>query len=79
MRKLAIAAGEVTTFAGLTQSGWVDGVGTAARINMPANRTDGAGALATLRRPEGIMLDAKGSVLFVCDYRNDEMRRVFVY
>jgi len=60
IRKLVIASGQVTTLAGTTESGAVDGVGAAARFNMPAD----------------VVVDAKGSSLYVSDGENNEIRKI---
>lgn len=60
IRKIVITTGQVTTFAGAPESGFIDGVGTAARFNMPAN----------------IAVDAKGTTLYVTDASNDAIRQI---
>lgn len=116
IRKIVIANGEVTTLAGSTQSGLVNGVGAAARFNMPANlaidpsdrylyvsdgennvirkidlasaevsilagsrgkfngRQDGSGDVATFDKPWGIATD--GSYVYVADAGNNMIRRI---
>ena len=60
IRKVVIATGEVTTFAGAAQvPGGVDGIGDAARFNLP----------------NGIVYDGKGS-LYVADTDNGAIRRI---
>lgn len=60
IRKIVIATGQVTTFAGSTESGFTDGVGIAARFNMPAN----------------IAVDPAGTSLYVTDASNNAVRKI---
>lgn len=60
IRKIVIATGQVTTWAGATESGFVDGLGTAARFNMPAN----------------IAIDPQGKSLYVTDASNNAIRKI---
>lgn len=60
IRRIIIATGQVTTIAGSTESGAVDGVGTGARFNMPAD----------------LVVDAKGSALYVSDGENNTIRKL---
>ncbi len=64
IRKIVIATGVVTTFAGAPQgssvSGDTDGTGTAARFNMP----------------QGITTD--GTNLYVCDQNNHKIRKIVI-
>ena len=60
IRKVVIATGQVTTVAGTTESGFSDGVGNAARFNMPAN----------------IAVAPQGSTLYVTDASNNAIRKI---
>jgi DNA-binding beta-propeller fold protein YncE len=60
IRKIAIATGQVTTIAGSTESGSVDGVGPAARFNMPAD----------------LVVASNGAALYVSDGENNTIRRL---
>lgn len=60
IRKIVIATGQVSTLVGAPESGLVDGVGAAARFNMPAN----------------ITVDAKGTALYVTDASNNAIRKI---
>jgi DNA-binding beta-propeller fold protein YncE len=60
IRKIVIATGQVTTIAGAPESGFVDGIGAAARFNMPAN----------------IAVDPTGSCLYVTDGENNTIRKI---
>jgi len=60
IRKIVISTGEVTTIAGATASGTADGVGAAARFNMPAD----------------LAMDATGAFLYVSDGENNTIRKI---
>lgn len=60
IRQLDLATGRVTTLAGATESGYVDGVGGAARFNMPAN----------------LVVDSAGEYMYITDGENNMIRRM---
>jgi len=63
IRKVVIATGEVTTFAGsAVKAGTTDGFGTAARFN----------------KLEGVVIDPAGANLYVTDYGNNTIRKIVI-
>jgi sugar lactone lactonase YvrE len=69
IRKIVIATGEVTTFAGTGAAGAVDGIGAAGPI-------DGFNVEATFNEPWGITTD--GANLYVADRANNKIRKIVI-
>jgi DNA-binding beta-propeller fold protein YncE len=64
IRKIVIATGEVSTFAGSTV-GYLDGFGTAAQFNFASDFT-------------GIIVDPSGTNLYVTDRGNNKIRKIVI-
>jgi DNA-binding beta-propeller fold protein YncE len=69
IRKIVIATGVVTTFAGTGAAGAVDGMGAAGPL-------DGMNAQATFNEPWGITTD--GANLYVADRANNKIRKIVI-